>query len=64
MWQAMLFIKQSTVCEPVSCISHNYLGDHIQDYVMGKACGTYGREDKYIQDIGGETWKIETTCKT
>jgi hypothetical protein len=39
----------------VGCISHNYLGDNIEDDVMGRACGTYGGEDKYIQDFGGKT---------
>jgi hypothetical protein len=39
----------------VGCISHNYWGDNIKDDVMGRACGTYGGEDKYIQDFGCKT---------
>jgi hypothetical protein len=32
-----------------------YLGDdQIRDEEMGKACGTYGEEKKYIQGFGTE----------
>ena len=30
---------------------------------MGRACGMYGGEDKYIQGFGGDTWRKETTWK-
>jgi len=30
------------------------LGDYIKDDVMGRACGTYGEEEKYIEDFGGK----------
>jgi hypothetical protein len=31
---------------------------------MGRTCGMYGGEEKYIQSFGGETWGKETTWKT
>jgi len=32
-----------------------YLGEQIEDYQMGRACGKYEADKKYIQDFGGET---------
>jgi len=33
-----------------------YLGDNqIRDEEMGRACGMYGEEKKYIQDFDGES---------
>jgi len=40
------------------------VGDQIKGNEMGKACITFGVEQKYIQDFGGETWRAETTGKT
>jgi hypothetical protein len=41
-----------------------YLGDHIKENEMGGTCGTYGRDERYLQDFGGETCEKETTCQT
>ena len=32
-----------------------YSGDQIKKNEMGRACGTYGRQDRYIQGFDGET---------
>jgi hypothetical protein len=32
-----------------------YKGDQIRESEMGVACGTSGREEKCLQDFGGET---------
>ena len=32
-----------------------YKGDEIKEDEMGGACGTYGGQDRYIQDFRGET---------
>jgi len=31
---------------------------------MGGACGTHGRDDKYIKNFGLKTWRDETVRKT
>jgi hypothetical protein len=31
---------------------------------MGRACGTYGEEERCIQGFSGEIWGKETTWKT
>ena len=40
-------------------IAKYYSGDQIKENEIGWACGTQGREVKYIQDIGW--WKLEET---
>ena len=35
--------------------------DKIEKNEMGGTCSAYGREEKRIQSIGGETWGKETT---
>jgi hypothetical protein len=39
------------------CIPHQilYTGDHIKKNEMGRSCGTYGRQERCIQGIDGET---------
>jgi hypothetical protein len=38
------------------CIHHqNYSGDQIKKNEVGRACSTYGGEERCIQDFGGET---------
>jgi hypothetical protein len=32
-----------------------FLGDKIENNVIGRACGTYGGEEKRLQGFGGET---------
>jgi hypothetical protein len=32
--------------------------------MMGGACGTCEEEDNWINNVGGETWRKETTWKT
>jgi len=34
-----------------------YLDDSINEKEMGKACATYGTDQKCIQDFGWESWK-------
>ena len=41
-----------------------YVGDEIKKNEMGRACSTYGEEERCIQDLGGEAWGKETTWKT
>jgi hypothetical protein len=37
-------------------VGKHYLGgDQIRDEEMGRACGTYGEEKKYIQGFGGKS---------
>jgi hypothetical protein len=40
-----------------------YPGEHIKKNEMGRACGTCRREERCIQDLGGETGGKETTWK-
>jgi hypothetical protein len=35
--------------------SKYYSGDQIKKHEMGGTCGTYGEEERCIQDFGGET---------
>jgi hypothetical protein len=37
-----------------------FLGDQIKMNGMGRACGTYGREERCIQEFRRETWIKET----
>jgi hypothetical protein len=34
-----------------------YCNDQIKKNEMDGACGTYGRQVKCIQDVGGDTWQ-------
>jgi hypothetical protein len=43
--------------------SHNYSSE-LNKNEMGGACGTYVRQERCIQDFGGEKWRKETTEKT
>ena len=36
-------------------LTQHYSGDQIQKNEMGRACGTYGRQEMCIQGFGGET---------
>ena len=40
------------------------MSDKTEKNEMGGACSTYGGEERYIQDFGGETWEKETTWDT
>ena len=43
------------------CILHNYyLGDQIEKNEIGGTCGTYGRQERFIQGFGWETRVKET----
>jgi hypothetical protein len=44
----------------VILIKH-YSGDQTKKKEMGGACSTYGGEERYIQDFGGESWRKENT---
>jgi hypothetical protein len=33
-----------------------YLGDQIKKNEIGRACGTYGEQERYMQGFGGEAW--------
>ena len=35
--------------------TNQILGDQIKKNEMGRACSTYGAEERCIQDLGGET---------
>jgi len=38
------------------CTAHpKFLGDHIENNVMGGTCSVYGGEGRRIQGFGGET---------
>ena len=39
-------------------------GDQIKKNETGRACSTYGGEERCVQDFGGETLGNETTRKT
>jgi hypothetical protein len=41
-----------------------YSGDKMKKHEMGEICGTYGGQERPIQDFGWETWGKETTSKT
>jgi len=47
------------------CSAHEtfFGGNEVEEDEMDRMCVTYGREQKYIQDFGGETWREKTTCK-
>jgi len=38
-------------------------GDHIKKSMLGRACRTHGRRDRWKQKSGQETLTEETTCK-
>jgi hypothetical protein len=39
------------------CTAHQMLsGDQIEKNEMDETCSTYGREERCVQDFGGETW--------
>jgi hypothetical protein len=40
------------------------LGDQIKKNKMGGAFGTYGRQKRYMEGFGVETWGKEATWKT
>ena len=40
--------------------SPNYSGDHVKEDEIGKACETYDREDKCIENVGRKTWSKDT----
>jgi hypothetical protein len=37
------------------CSQNIFWGDHVKENEMDGTCITYGREQKHIQDFGGET---------
>ena len=37
------------------------VGDQIKKNEMGDASCTYGRQERYMQDFGGDTWEKEPT---
>ena len=39
-------------------------GDQVKKNEMGRTCGTYGGEERFIQGFSGETWGKKTTWKT
>jgi hypothetical protein len=41
-----------------------YSGDQFKENKIGKACGTYGGKERFIQDFGEETLSKMTTWKT
>ena len=45
-------------------VSQYCSGDLIEKTGMGRACRTYGGEEKCTQGFGGESWVKETTWKT
>jgi hypothetical protein len=36
-------------------LTKHYVGDQMKKKEMDRACGTYGREERWIQSFGGET---------
>jgi hypothetical protein len=48
----------------MTCTYHQYYsGDQIKTIEMGGTCGTYGRQERGVQDFGGETLGKEATLK-
>ena len=45
-------------------ISVHHHSHQIEKNEMGGACSAYGREERHIQGLGGETWGKETTWNT
>jgi len=39
-------------------------GDKIEKNEMDGTCSAYGGEERCVQDVGGETWRKETTLLT
>jgi len=46
------------------CALTAYKGDKIEEDVIGRACGTFGGEEKCVQSFGGETSRKEPAWKT
>ena len=42
----------------------NRYGDEIEKKIMDRACGTYGRQERYTVGFGGDTLGKETTWRT
>ena len=59
-WAVFVILMRSLMI----CTSHPICsGDKIEKEVSG-ACSAWGREERRIQDFGGETWRKETTWET
>jgi hypothetical protein len=41
--------------EKTLLLTKHYSGDKIKKIEMGRACSTYGEENRFIQGFGGET---------
>jgi hypothetical protein len=45
-------------------LTQYFSGDKIEKNEMGGACSAYGRDEKRVQDFGGEIWGKETTWES
>ena len=45
-------------------ITGHFSGDQIENNEMGRACSTYGGEERLIHGLGGETRSKGTTWET
>jgi len=45
------------------CVSH-FIRVHMKSCEIGRACGMYGREDRWVQGFGGEVCMKGSTRKT
>jgi hypothetical protein len=57
--------KAGEICSVncIVCTAHQILGDQINKEVVGKACSTFMREEKCIQDFGGENRRKKNARK-
>jgi hypothetical protein len=44
--------------------SPSHWSDHVKEEEMGKACETFHRKDKGIENFGRQTWSKDTKRKT
>jgi hypothetical protein len=41
-----------------------FSGNQIKKTEMGRACSTYGGEERCVQSFGGKNWEKEATLRT
>ena len=59
MFKFVLFFSDFTYTIVWFVLTQYISGDQIEKNEMGKACSTYGGEERRIQGFGGETWGKE-----
>jgi hypothetical protein len=68
LWIAGQLVSQNTCIFQclfmIKCLWFKHSGDQVKKTEMGRTCGTYEGEKRWIQGFSGETWGKETTWKT